>query len=216
MESNVTSIPTIRGTRQATPFKGWPSLDELKQRMKAAGSDDATIAASVASAKKMREGVKKAALDFESHFVGMLINEMKKTVEKDPMFHGGEGERTFDEMLSFEQAKDIVHKSGGFGIARMIEQKMITQFGNGYIPADEIRKVLGGIKADADAPATEMAETPAVAAEPHELDSVTANAGEQLAKAALMNADRISAASNAINMAAARAAYGYAGSSSRE
>lgn len=143
MQAALNSTHKSSGARQATPMLSWPSLDKVRTDARAMGMTEAEAEARVKSATKFRKDVKNAALDFESHFVATLLNEMKKTVEKDPMFHGGQAEETFEEMLSHEQAKSIVHKSGGFGIATMVEQKMIRQVGAGYIPASDLRKVFG-------------------------------------------------------------------------
>lgn len=59
-------------------------------------------------AKKKELGkLKTACSDFESIFMHQLLKEMRKTVQKTGMVHGGQAEEIFSDMLDQERAKTM-------------------------------------------------------------------------------------------------------------
>jgi peptidoglycan hydrolase FlgJ len=70
-----------------------------------------------------RDGYRKklfnASVEFESMFVKIMLNQMKKTVEKQNLMHGGYAEEIFEDMLYDEYAKEI-SKNESIGIAEQI------------------------------------------------------------------------------------------------
>jgi len=67
----------------------------------------------------------KAAQDFESFFLYMLLKEMRKTVNESPLFHGGRAEEIFRDMLDEELSKDMAKTSGkGIGIASILYEQL--------------------------------------------------------------------------------------------
>jgi flagellar protein FlgJ len=98
------------------------------------------LASADASAKTLEnENAWKAAKKVEAVFLGMLLKEMEKTVEKGSLFHGGMGEDMFQTELdnayinSFENGQDS-------GIARLYYEQLMRRS-----PAEEA-KALSTVK----------------------------------------------------------------------
>ncbi|MFP5221972.1 MAG: peptidoglycan DD-metalloendopeptidase family protein [Acidobacteriota bacterium] len=73
--------------------------------------------------KKLRE----ACEGFESVFIGQMLKEMRKTVQKDGLLHGKEEDQyvaMFDEELS-----KTLTKQGGMGLADFMQQQLATRAG---------------------------------------------------------------------------------------
>lgn len=64
-----------------------------------------------------------ASVEFESMFVKLMLNQMRKTVEKQNMIHGGYAEDIFEDMLYDEYSKEI-SKNESLGIAEQIYTSM--------------------------------------------------------------------------------------------
>jgi peptidoglycan hydrolase FlgJ len=64
-----------------------------------------------------------ASVEFESMFVKLMLNQMRKTVEKQNMIHGGYAEDIFEDMLYDEYSKEI-SKNESLGIAEQIYSSM--------------------------------------------------------------------------------------------
>jgi flagellar protein FlgJ len=60
-----------------------------------------------------------ASVEFESMFVKLMLKEMKNSVSKNKMIHGGYAEEIFEDMLTDEQAKSI-SKNDSIGIAEQV------------------------------------------------------------------------------------------------
>ncbi len=57
--------------------------------------------------KKELEKLRNACADFESIFMHQMLKEMRKTVDKSGMIHGGQAEEIFADMLDQERAKTM-------------------------------------------------------------------------------------------------------------
>ncbi len=57
--------------------------------------------------KKELEKLKNACSDFESIFMHQMLKEMRKTVKKTGLVHGGQAEEIFSDMLDEERAKTM-------------------------------------------------------------------------------------------------------------
>lgn len=66
-----------------------------------------------------REGLKKAAKEFESFLIYTLLREMRKTVHKNPLFHGGHAEEMFESFLDMETSRNV-SETGGFGLWKIL------------------------------------------------------------------------------------------------
>ncbi|MFZ5789687.1 MAG: rod-binding protein [Pseudomonadota bacterium] len=67
---------------------------------------------------------RKAAEDFEAFFLAQTFEQMFEGVEPDAMFGGGEGERVFRSLMFQEYGRQVA-KSGGIGIADMVQREIL-------------------------------------------------------------------------------------------
>ncbi len=79
-----------------------------------------TAALSAADQKK----VKKAAQDFESFFIGQMMESMTEGLETNEYFGGGHGEEMWRSMLNQEYGKEVA-KSGRLGISSTVMTSML-------------------------------------------------------------------------------------------
>lgn len=86
--------------------------------------------------KQRDEKLKKACKEFESIFTYELLKSMRRTIEKNDLFHGGKGEEIYESLLDQELAKKVAgHDSRG--LAAMLYQQLkrhdIPATGNGEV-----------------------------------------------------------------------------------
>ena len=72
--------------------------------------------------------LRKVAEDFEAVFLYQIIKQMRQTVEKEKLFHGGMGEDVFSEMMDEELSKKMAGR-GSAGIADMLFKQLSRQYG---------------------------------------------------------------------------------------
>jgi Rod binding domain-containing protein len=70
-----------------------------------------------------RAGLREAAQGFESLFTHMLMQSMRKTVHKGRLFHGGQGEETFQDLLDTRLSEASTKHGKGLGISEMIVKR---------------------------------------------------------------------------------------------
>ena len=70
------------------------------------------------------KGARTAADNFESFFVGQMLEYMTQGVEVDPEFGGGHAEDMWRSMMNQEYGKHIV-KSGGLGISKQVMDSLL-------------------------------------------------------------------------------------------
>lgn len=73
-----------------------------------------------------REKIKEAAQDFESLFLNIVLEKMRKTVEKSGLIDGGNAEDIYRSMLDQEYAK-IMSQENFTGLSAMIEKQLLGQ-----------------------------------------------------------------------------------------
>lgn len=93
----------------------------------AAAADYASLATSraptlVATGDAIK--ARKAAEDFEAFFLSQTFEQMFQGVAPDAMFGGGEGERVFRSLMFQEYGRQVA-KSGGVGIADMVQREIL-------------------------------------------------------------------------------------------
>ena len=66
----------------------------------------------------------RAAKDFEAMTLDQMLQPMFATLDADPLFGGGEAEKTLQPMLVTEMAK-LMEQRGGLGLSKAIADKMI-------------------------------------------------------------------------------------------
>lgn len=64
-------------------------------------------------------------VEMESLFVKQMLNTMRQTVHKGPMFHGGQPEEIFEDMLYDEYSLEM-SKNTNLGIAKQMYDQMST------------------------------------------------------------------------------------------
>lgn len=79
---------------------------------------------SVGEARKAE--IRKAAVQFQSIFVEMMLKSMRETVSKDKLTGGGHGEEVYGSLLDREYAA-AVSRRGNIGLAEMIERQLLDQ-----------------------------------------------------------------------------------------
>lgn len=70
-----------------------------------------------------RKKLYNASVEFESMFVKIMLSQMRKSVEKNGMIHGGYAEDVFEDMLYDEYAKEM-SKNANLGLAEQIYQSL--------------------------------------------------------------------------------------------
>ena len=85
--------------------------------------------------------LREAAKQFEAVFMSQLLKQMRSTVHKEEMFHGGAGEDIFTEMLDEEFAQKMSVR--GTGIADMLYRQLSRQFGIGETETDNLPSPTG-------------------------------------------------------------------------
>lgn len=76
------------------------------------------------SSKKLAD-IDATSKDFESMFLTEMLGHMFDTTEPDPMFGGGEAEKTWRSMMVQEYSKEMVN-AGGIGMAATVKAQMIS------------------------------------------------------------------------------------------
>lgn len=115
-----------------------PTADERENSMEIKGTALPTVPlevnatqslkAGLPSAEKNSMAIKKAAREFESLFVGMMLKSMRETVGKDTLTGGGHGEEVYRALLDQEYAKAVA-ENGSLGLARIIEKQLAAAEG---------------------------------------------------------------------------------------
>ncbi|MBT3605742.1 MAG: hypothetical protein HOE48_24555 [Candidatus Latescibacteria bacterium] len=75
------------------------------------------------------DALREAAKAFEAVFMSQLMKQMRSTIHKEEMFHGGAGEDIFTEMLDEKFAEKMSVR--GTGIADMLYRQLSRQYGIG-------------------------------------------------------------------------------------
>jgi peptidoglycan hydrolase FlgJ len=116
------TLDSKKGSNNTTDFK--KELDE--KLLGKVSSSQVTTPTNIKDEIKQDPYRKKlfdASVEFESMFVKLMLNQMRKTVEKQNMIHGGYAEDIFEDMLYDEYSKEI-SKNESLGIAEQIYTTM--------------------------------------------------------------------------------------------
>ncbi|MBI4576437.1 MAG: rod-binding protein [Planctomycetes bacterium] len=79
--------------------------------------------AGTAAAPGRAEALAAAADRFEGFFAFLLVRQMRKTLQEDPYFGGGQEQDVFQQMLD-EQYANAVARKGDLGIARALVSRL--------------------------------------------------------------------------------------------
>lgn len=125
-ENTVEKVLKERLKNKNKPLEDAASRQEFhKQLMNSISTDTRKeIPTSQFSLRMSREDIKKhaqsspenqklyeAAEQFEAFFLEKMFKEMKKNIQKTDLFHGGQAEELFDEMLLTERVKKLSNRS---------------------------------------------------------------------------------------------------------
>jgi flagellar protein FlgJ len=73
--------------------------------------------------EKRLKKLKDVCVEEESLFVSQMLKQMRKTVEKGDLLHGGQTEEIFEDMLYDQYALNL-SKSANLGIAKMMYEQL--------------------------------------------------------------------------------------------
>ncbi len=65
------------------------------------------------SHEQQTKKLKKACKDFEAVFVYQMLKSMRKTIQKCDLFHGGQGEETYQSLMDMELSKEMADLGPG-------------------------------------------------------------------------------------------------------
>ncbi len=86
-------------------------------------NDFATTLKNVQDKEKAKTRLKEISYEWESIFINQLLKEMRNSIHKTSLFHGGYAENLFEDMLYDEYAK-LIAKSDQFGFAKQIYDQL--------------------------------------------------------------------------------------------
>lgn len=86
-------------------------------------SDKKTAANSITSKRVIDKKLMDACLQMESLFVSKMLKEMRNTVHKNKLFHGGFAEEIFEDMLYDEYSLNL-SKTADLGLAKMLYKEL--------------------------------------------------------------------------------------------
>ncbi len=75
--------------------------------------------------KPVDKRLMKVCIEMESIFVAKMLKEMRKTVHKSELFHGGYAEEIFEDMLYDKYALSL-SKNSNLGLAKMLYNQLST------------------------------------------------------------------------------------------
>lgn len=81
-----------------------------------------------AAKQKDDEGLREAAREFESYFIGVILKQMRKTVVEGGLIKKSESRKHFESMLDDEYAK-MLAKDEGIGLGTAIYDAMKQAYG---------------------------------------------------------------------------------------
>lgn len=80
---------------------------------------------SLAGSKATPEQMDAAASEFEAQFISQMMENMFSTVDTaDGLMGGGEGEKTYQSLLTDQYGK-LIAKAGGIGVADHVKREML-------------------------------------------------------------------------------------------
>ncbi|MFH1564016.1 MAG: rod-binding protein [Nitrospirota bacterium] len=82
-------------------------------------NDFAGVLKNAEDKEKIKARLKEVSYEVEAIFINQLLKEMRTSVPKGSLFHGGSAENIFEDMLFDEYAK-LMAKSDQFGLSRQI------------------------------------------------------------------------------------------------
>lgn len=104
---------------------GFSPVSVAPALLQAQASSTPTTPATGGAEATRRAAIGKAATDFETSFLSVMIGQMFQGVnESDSGFSGGAGEQAFKSFMSDAMAKQMVRR-GGVGLAPTVQKEML-------------------------------------------------------------------------------------------
>lgn len=91
---------------------------------------------------KEAEKLQEISQEFESLFVDMMLQSMRKAIPKSGFIDGGNAEDIYRAMLDSEYAK-IIAKHGDAGLASMVEKQLLQIMGKRQLEAGPLQAIQG-------------------------------------------------------------------------
>ncbi len=140
----MTSIKSIDPFAQVASKKIFTKIEELGQKHtrndeKAGNGNfidrlaETSLGKKVSSSKKNDKALMQAADQVEAFLINMMFKEIRKSIGKDKLFHGGMSEEIFQDMLYHEYSK-IMAENTKFGLAEMIYDQFGGETGRNKQP----------------------------------------------------------------------------------
>ena len=119
---------TIQDLYQTKINAGGGQAESKLKRLEPSGGFDNAVSDAINSGKKnvMNKQQKKlwdTCIEAESLFVGKMLKEMRKTVDKGEWLHGGYAEEIFEDML-YDEYSLQVSKNSNFGMAKLLYNEL--------------------------------------------------------------------------------------------
>ena len=119
---------TIQDLYQTKINAGGSQGESKLKRLESSGKFDNAVSDAINSGKKnvMNKQQKKlwdTCIEAESLFVGKMLKEMRKTVDKGEWLHGGYAEEIFEDML-YDEYSLQVSKNSNFGMAKLLYNEL--------------------------------------------------------------------------------------------
>lgn len=86
-------------------------------------NDFATVLKNVQDKEKSKARLKEVSYELEAIFINQLLKEMRASIHKTSLFHGGYAEEIYESMLYDEYAK-LMAKSDQFGLSKQIYEQL--------------------------------------------------------------------------------------------
>ncbi len=86
-------------------------------------NDFATVLKGAEDKEKAKARLKEISYEVEALFINQLLKEMRASIHKSSLFHGGAAENIFEDMLFDEYAK-LMAKSDQFGLSHQIYNQL--------------------------------------------------------------------------------------------
>jgi len=123
-----------------------------------------------------KKALKEACAQFEALIVHQLLKGMRKTVDETSLFHGGQGEKIFQDMHD-QALADEIGQTGSLGLAELLYQQILDLDPSVQSPGQTVRTGLAVEAYLSQAPREGSAESDALLIRPVEVGYVSSSFG---------------------------------------
>ncbi|MEL6181670.1 MAG: rod-binding protein [Myxococcota bacterium] len=133
-------VQTTRATTRANnPLATPPGTTLVESALADSGVPLEELALETEQAQRSgrRASIRKAAKEFEAHFLTHMFKVMRETVPKDGLFKQSFSNDTYTSMLDQEYARTL-SDGGGFGLAAVLERQFAGGLAGTEAPHDDV------------------------------------------------------------------------------